>query len=183
MRVGIGYDVHRLVSGRKLFLGGIEIPYHKGLLGHSDGDVLLHAICDALLGAISEGDIGTHFPDSDQRTRGIESVRILSFVAGLLRDKGFEVNNIDAVVVAEEPKILPHRKALCENIARVMNIDPDQVGLKGKTAEGLGFTGRGEGIAVYAVALVEKRSADWWNASGELGMPPPDSPPGRKKNG
>jgi 2-C-methyl-D-erythritol 2,4-cyclodiphosphate synthase len=184
MRVGIGYDVHRLVNGRKLFLGGIEIPYRKGLLGHSDGDVLLHAICDALLGAISEGDIGAHFPDSDESTRGIESNRILSFVAGLVRDKGFEVKNVDAVLVAEEPKILPYRKAICENIASVLGIDADRIGLKGKTTEGLGFTGRKEGMAVYAVALVEKESADWWTASGDpLGMPAPDNPIRRKKNG
>ena len=183
MRVGIGYDVHRLVSGRKLFLGGVEIPYFKGLLGHSDGDVLLHAICDALLGAISEGDIGVHFPDSDKTIRGIESVRILSFVADLVRNKGFEVNNIDAVVVAEEPKILPHRKAICETIAAVMGIDADRVGLKGKTTEGLGFAGKKEGIAAYAVALVEKKAAEWWSASGEMGMPPPGNPPRRTKNG
>jgi 2-C-methyl-D-erythritol 2,4-cyclodiphosphate synthase len=183
MRVGVGYDVHRLVNGRKLFLGGIEIPYYKGLLGHSDGDVLLHAICDALLGAVSEGDIGLHFPDSDKSIAGIESTKILSFVAGIVRNKGFEVNNIDAVVVAEEPKVLPHRKAICERIASVLGIDADQVGLKGKTTEGLGFTGRKEGIAVYAVALVQKKSADWWNASGDLGMPPPDNLPRRKNNG
>jgi 2-C-methyl-D-erythritol 2,4-cyclodiphosphate synthase len=183
MRVGIGYDVHRLVSGRKLFLGGIEIPYHKGLLGHSDGDVLLHAICDALLGAVSGGDIGVHFPDSDKSIKGIESVRILEFVTDLVRNKGFEVNNIDAVVVAEEPKILLHRKAICEKIATVMGIDADQVSLKGKTTEGLGFTGREEGMAVYAVALVEKKAADWWNASGELGMPPPSNLPRKQKNG
>jgi 2-C-methyl-D-erythritol 2,4-cyclodiphosphate synthase len=181
MRVGIGYDVHRLVDGRKLFLGGLEIPYHKGLLGHSDGDVLLHAICDALLGSVSEGDIGTHFPDSDKSIKGIESTKILSFVAGLVSQKGFEVNNIDAVIVAEEPKILPHRRALCENIARVLGIDPDQVGLKGKTTEGLGFTGTKEGIAAYAVALVQKKSAEWWNASAELGVPPPSGSAGRKR--
>jgi len=181
MRVGIGYDVHRLVSSRKLFLGGLEIPYHKGLLGHSDGDVLLHAICDALLGAISEGDIGTHFPDSDMTIKGIESVEILSFVANLLSKKGFEVKNIDAVVVAEEPKIFPYRKAICENIALALGIDADQVGLKGKTTEGLGFTGTKEGVAAYAVALVEKKSTDWWSLSGDVGMPPPDDAPKRRK--
>ncbi len=183
MRVGIGYDVHRLVSGRRLFLGGLEIPYPKGLLGHSDGDVLLHALCDALLGAISEGDIGTHFPDSDRSIAGIESTKILSFVADIMDKKGFEVQNIDVVVVAEEPKILPHRKAICENIARVLGIEADRVGLKGKTTEGLGFTGTKEGIAAYAVALVDKKSVDWWSASGDVGIPPPSSSPGRKRDG
>jgi 2-C-methyl-D-erythritol 2,4-cyclodiphosphate synthase len=157
MRVGIGYDVHSLVNGRKLFLGGIEIPFYKGLLGHSDGDVLLHAICDAILGAISEGDIGMHFPDSDEKIKGIESINILAYVAGLLKKKGFRVVNIDAVLVAEEPKIYPHRKNICENIASVLGIEADQVGLKGKTTEGLGFTGKKEGIAAYAVSLVEEQ--------------------------
>jgi 2-C-methyl-D-erythritol 2,4-cyclodiphosphate synthase len=155
MRVGIGYDVHALVNGRKLFLGGIEIPFHKGLLGHSDGDVLLHAICDALLGAISEGDIGTHFPDSDESIKGIESINILSYVAELLKKRGFVVINIDAVVVAEEPKICPHRTAICEKIGSVLNIESGQISIKGKSTEGLGFAGRKEGIAAYAVSLVE----------------------------
>ncbi|MCX5805397.1 MAG: 2-C-methyl-D-erythritol 2,4-cyclodiphosphate synthase [Proteobacteria bacterium] len=157
MRVGIGYDVHALVDGRKLFLGGIEIPFHKGLLGHSDGDVLLHAICDALLGAISEGDIGIHFPDSDESIKGIESINILSYVAELLKKKEFMVVNIDAVVVAEEPKIYPHRMAICEKIASILNIETGQVSIKGKSTEGLGFTGRKEGIAAYAVSLVEDK--------------------------
>jgi 2-C-methyl-D-erythritol 2,4-cyclodiphosphate synthase len=157
MRVGIGYDVHPLVDGRKLFLGGIEIPFHKGLLGHSDGDVLLHAVCDALLGAISEGDIGMHFPDSDESIRGIESMNILSYVAGLLKRKGFRVVNIDAVVVAEEPKVYPYRKAICESIANILDMEAGRVGIKGKSTEGLGFTGRKEGIAAYAVSLVEEQ--------------------------
>jgi len=156
MRVGIGYDVHRLVGGRKLFLGGIEISFHKGLQGHSDGDVLLHAICDALLGAISEGDIGIHFPDTDESIKGIESINILSYVARLLKEKGFRVINIDVVVAAEEPKIYPYRKLICEKIAGILDIEAGQVGIKGKTTEGLGFTGRKEGIAAYAVALVEE---------------------------
>lgn len=157
MRIGIGYDVHPLVNGRKLFLGGVEVPFHKGLLGHSDGDVLLHAICDALLGAMSEGDIGIHFPDSDESIKGIESIIILSYVAGLMKKKGFSVINIDAVVVAEEPKIYPHRNAICEKIAGILDIEAGQVGIKGKSTEGLGFTGRKEGIAAYAVSLVENR--------------------------
>jgi 2-C-methyl-D-erythritol 2,4-cyclodiphosphate synthase len=157
MRVGIGYDVHPLVKGRKLFLGGIEIPFHKGLLGHSDGDVLLHAICDALLGAISEGDIGTHFPDSDENIKGIESIKILSYVAGLMKKKGFSVINIDTVVVAEEPKIYPYRKAICDKIAGILDMEAGRIGVKGKSTEGLGFTGRKEGIAAQAVSLVEER--------------------------
>jgi len=172
MRVGIGYDVHRLVEGRKLFLGGVEIPFNKGLLGHSDGDALIHAICDALLGAISEGDIGQHFPDSDQSIKGIESRNILVFVGGLLKEKGFKIVNIDAVVVAEAPKILPYRKIMIETISNILQIDPAQVGLKGKTTEGLGFAGRKEGIAVHAVALVEKEAERWQSVTGELNLLP-----------
>jgi 2-C-methyl-D-erythritol 2,4-cyclodiphosphate synthase len=156
MRVGIGYDVHSLVEGRKLFLGGIEIPYSKGLLGHSDGDVLIHAICDAILGAISEGDIGVHFPDSDESIRGIDSIKILSYVMELVKKKGFKVVNIDAVIAAEEPKIHPHRELIRKNIAKILNVDIDMVGIKGKTKEGLGFVGKKEGIEVYAVALLEE---------------------------
>jgi 2-C-methyl-D-erythritol 2,4-cyclodiphosphate synthase len=156
MRVGIGYDVHPLVEGRKLFLGGIEIPYSKGLLGHSDGDVLIHAICDAILGAISEGDIGVHFPDSDESIRGINSIKILSYVMELVKKKGVKVVNIDAVIVAEEPKIHPHRELIRKNIAKILNVDIDMVGIKGKTKEGLGFVGKKEGIEVYAVALLEE---------------------------
>ncbi len=156
MRVGIGYDVHPLVEGRKLFLGGIEIPYSKGLLGHSDGDVLIHAICDAILGAISEGDIGVHFPDSDESIRGINSIKILSYVMELVKKKGVKVVNIDAVIAAEEPKIHPHRELIRKNIAKILNVDIDMVGIKGKTKEGLGFVGKKEGIEVYAVALLEE---------------------------
>jgi 2-C-methyl-D-erythritol 2,4-cyclodiphosphate synthase len=156
MRVGIGYDVHPLVEGKKLFLGGIEIPYSKGLLGHSDGDVLIHAICDAILGAISEGDIGVHFPDSDESIRGINSIKILSYVMELVKKKGFKVVNIDAVITAEEPKIHPHRELIRKNIAKILNVDIDMVGIKGKTKEGLGFVGKKEGIEVYAVALLEE---------------------------
>jgi len=172
MRIGIGYDVHRLVEGRKLYLGGVEIPNKKGLLGHSDGDVLIHAICDALLGAVSEGDIGTHFPDSDLSIKGIRSGNILSFVGGLLKKKGFKIVNIDAVVVAEEPKILPYKTAMIEEISKILEIEPAQVGLKGKTTEGLGFVGHKEGIAVYAVALVEVESETWQSVTGELNLMP-----------
>ena len=156
MRTGIGYDVHRLVEGRKLFLGGIEIPFHKGLLGHSDGDVLIHAICDAILGAIGAGDIGVHFPDNDKAIEGIESSRILTYVVGLSRTGGFRIVNIDAVVAAQVPKIAPLRDRMRETMATLMDIDADRISIKGKTTEGLGFVGTGEGIAVHAVALLEE---------------------------
>ncbi|MBA4418650.1 MAG: 2-C-methyl-D-erythritol 2,4-cyclodiphosphate synthase [Syntrophus sp. (in: bacteria)] len=156
MRIGAGFDVHRLVEGRRLFLGGIEIPYHLGLLGHSDGDVLIHAICDALLGAIAEGDIGVHFPDRDDTIKDIRSTVILSHVASLAKGKGFRIVNIDTIVVTEEPKIYPYREDMKGVISEILGIDRDAVGIKGKTTEGLGFTGRGEGIAAHAVALVEK---------------------------
>ena len=156
MRIGIGYDVHRLVEGRDLFLGGVLIPHHKGLLGHSDGDVLIHAISDAILGAISEGDIGAHFPDTDETTEGIRSTKILAEVGRLAREKGFGIVNIDAVVVAEEPRIYPHRERMKETIAHVLGIGRDAVGIKGKTTEGLGFPGRREGIEAHAVALLEE---------------------------
>ena len=156
MRVGVGYDVHQLVEGRKLFLGGIEIPFHKGLLGHSDGDVLIHAICDAILGAIGEGDIGTHFPDSDPSIRGIESTKILAHVASLVRKKGYTVVNIDAVIAAQEPKIAPLRDTMRKSLAATIGISIDRISIKGKTTEGLGFVGRKEGIEVYAVALLDE---------------------------
>jgi 2-C-methyl-D-erythritol 2,4-cyclodiphosphate synthase len=156
MRVGIGYDVHQLVEGRKLFLGGIEIPFHKGLLGHSDGDVLIHAICDAILGAIGEGDIGTHFPDSDQSIKGIESARILAHVSSLARKNGYTVVNIDAVVAAQEPKIAPLRDTMRKSLAATIGISVDRISIKGKTTEGLGFVGKKEGIEVYAVALLDE---------------------------
>ena len=132
MRIGIGYDVHRLVEGRKLFLGGIEIPFHKGLLGHSDGDVLIHAICDAILGAIGAGDIGVHFPDNDKAIEGIESSRILTYVVGLSRTGGFRIVNIDAVVAAQVPKIAPLRDRMRETMATLMDIDADRISIKGR---------------------------------------------------
>lgn len=156
MRVGIGFDVHRLTGGRRLVLGGIEIPFEKGLLGHSDGDVLLHAISDAILGAVSEGDIGVHFPDSDKDTEGIDSALILERVSGIARDRGYRVVNVDSVVVARMPKIAPYREAMKQRIAGILSVDAGMVGVKGKTTEGLGFTGRGEGIAVHAVVLLEE---------------------------
>lgn len=158
MRVGIGYDVHALVPGRKLYLGGVEIPHERGLLGHSDGDVLIHAICDAILGAISEEDIGTHFPDTDERFKDIRSETILSFVCEQAEIKGYHVINVDAVVAAQEPKIFPYRGKIKENLGRIIGIHPERVSVKGKTTEGLGFVGRKEGIAVYAVALLGNKN-------------------------
>jgi 2-C-methyl-D-erythritol 2,4-cyclodiphosphate synthase len=155
MRIGIGYDVHRLVEERRLFLGGIEIPFHKGLLGHSDGDVLIHAICDAILGALSEGDIGVHFPDNDESIKGIESVKILAYVRELTKKKGYRIANIDSVIITEEPKISPYREKIKTRLAEVLEIEIASVSIKGKTSEGLGFTGRKEGIAAHAVALLE----------------------------
>jgi 2-C-methyl-D-erythritol 2,4-cyclodiphosphate synthase len=156
MRVGIGFDVHRLTGGRRFVLGGIEIPFEKGLLGHSDGDVLLHAISDAILGAVSEDDIGVHFPDSDKDIEGIDSALILERASGIARDRGYRVVNVDSVVVARMPKIAPYREAMKQRIAGILSIDAGMVGVKGKTTEGLGFTGRGEGIAVHAVVLLEE---------------------------
>jgi len=156
MRVGIGYDVHQLVEGRKLFLGGIEVAFHKGLLGHSDGDALIHAICDAVLGAISEDDIGVLFPDCDPATEGMRSTRILAQVMDLVAKKGYRLVNIDAIVAAEEPKIQPVRDEMRRALAAVMNVDVQRISIKGKTTERLGFVGKKEGIAVYAVALLEE---------------------------
>jgi len=156
MRIGVGYDVHQCAKGRKLFLGGIEIPFHKGLLGHSDGDVLIHAICDAILGAICAGDIGTHFPAPDNSIKGIESAKILNYVAELARKKGYTIVNIDAVVTAQEPKIAPIRDVMRKKIAAIAGVSEDRISVKGKTTEGLGFVGRKEGIAVYAVVLLDE---------------------------
>ena len=152
--VGIGYDIHRLVSGRKLLLGGIEIPYVHGLLGHSDADVLLHAICDSLLGAIGEGDIGEHFPDTEPKYHNISSIELLSIVADSVAKKGFTVSNIDTVVIAEEPNITPFKKQMQEKIAQVLNIAKERVSIKAKTNEGLGVVGKKEAIASYAVAML-----------------------------
>lgn len=155
MRVGNGYDVHRLVEGRKLFMGGVDIPHEKGLLGHSDADVLLHAVCDALLGAAGLGDIGRHFPDTDERYKGIASLKLLGEVHRLLGAKGMRVNNIDATIVAERPKMAPHIPLMIGNIAAAVEVEPQVVNIKATTTEGLGFTGRGEGIAAYAVCTIE----------------------------
>ena len=156
MRVGMGDDVHKLTEGRKLILGGVEIPYEKGLLGHSDADVLLHAIMDALLGAAALGDIGKHFPDTDSQYKGISSMRLLEHVAALLEKEGYIVENIDATIIAQRPKMRPYIEEMRRNIAAAMNLDVEQVNVKATTEEGLGFTGSGEGISSQAVCLVEK---------------------------
>ena len=157
MRIGHGYDVHRLVEGRKLILGGVDIPWEKGLLGHSDADVLLHAISDAILGAIGEGDIGRHFPDTDPQFKGADSLKLLEHVMGLADRKGYRLGNVDATVVAQRPKLAPHIPAMRENIALVLKADAGRVNVKATTTEELGFCGRGEGIAAYAVALMEEK--------------------------
>jgi 2-C-methyl-D-erythritol 2,4-cyclodiphosphate synthase len=156
MRVGFGYDAHALVTGRPLFLGGIEIPYLFGLQGHSDADVLLHAICDALLGAIGEGDIGKHFPDTDSQYRDIRSTVLLKRVINKIKEKGFHLLNIDATIVAQRPKLSEFIPRMVKQIADVLEIEPGRVNVKATTTEGLGFAGRGEGIGAYAVALVEE---------------------------
>ena len=155
-RFGMGYDVHRLVEGRKLILGGVEIPWEKGLLGHSDADVLLHAIADALLGAAALGDIGKHFPDTDEKFKGADSMKLLAEVVRLVREKGYRVGNVDATIVAQAPKLAPYIEEMTENIARVLGVGKDQVNVKATTEERLGFTGSGEGMSAYAVAGIEK---------------------------
>lgn len=154
MRIGQGYDVHRLVSGRKLILGGVRIEYEKGLLGHSDADVLVHAICDALLGAAALGDIGKLFPDDDPRYCGADSLSLLSEVCGLVRKSGFEIQNIDSTVIAQAPKLSPYIQKMRKNISEVCRTDVSQVSVKATTEEKLGFTGSGEGISAFAVCLL-----------------------------
>ena len=156
MRIGLGYDVHRLVEGRELWLGGIKLEHELGLLGHSDADVLLHAVCDALLGAANMRDIGYHFPDTGAEWEGADSKILLRKVVELIATKGYRVENIDATVCAERPKLNPHIPAMQQCMAQVMGIDPDAVSIKATTTERLGFTGRQEGISAYAVALIEK---------------------------
>lgn len=154
-RFGMGYDVHQLVENRKLIIGGVDIPYEKGLLGHSDADVLLHAISDALLGAAALGDIGKHFPDTDPRYKGADSLKLLEEVGNLLAEKGYVVGNVDATIVAQKPKMLSHIPKMRENIARVLRVDIDRINVKATTEEHLGFTGSGQGISSYAVAGIE----------------------------
>ena len=154
MRVGNGFDVHKLVEGRKLILGGVDIPYEKGLLGHSDADVLVHAIMDALLGAAALGDIGKHFPDTDDKYKGISSIELLKHVRKLIQENKFIIENIDATIIAQKPKMLPHIPYMVCNIAEALDLNTSQVNIKATTTEGLGFTGEGLGIASSAVALV-----------------------------
>ena len=156
VRIGHGYDVHRLVEGRRLILGGVDVPWERGLLGHSDADVLTHAVMDALLGAAGLGDIGRHFPDTDPAYAGADSLKLLAHVVALLRERGFTVGNVDATVLAQRPKLAPHIPQMRDNLARTMEVGPEQVTVKATTEEGLGFTGSGEGMAAHAVALIEK---------------------------
>lgn len=158
MRIGMGYDVHKLVEGRKLIIGGVEIPYEKGLLGHSDADVLIHAIMDGLLGAVGKGDIGTHFPDNDDQFKGISSMKLLSNVQKILSDEGYEIQNIDSTIIAQKPKMLPHISNMRENIAKALHIDMSKINVKATTEEGLGFTGEGLGISAQAICLVNSNN-------------------------
>ncbi len=154
MRIGMGYDVHRLAEGRKLILGGVEIPWEKGLLGHSDADVLVHAVMDALLGAAALGDIGQHFPDTDPAYEGADSLQLLQKVGEILEEAGYRVGNVDATVIAQRPKLAPYREQMRKNIAEALGAEASQVSVKATTEEGLGFTGAGEGIAAQAIALL-----------------------------
>ncbi len=156
MRIGMGYDVHRLVPERDLILGGVKIDYEMGLLGHSDADVLLHAVMDALLGAAALGDIGKHFPDTDSRYKGADSIRLLEAVRDLVRQEGYSIGNIDATIIAQRPKMRPHIEKMRENIAGALEITVSRVSVKATTEEGLGFTGTGEGISAQAVCLLEE---------------------------
>ena len=154
MRIGHGYDVHRLVPDRKLILGGVEVPYEKGLLGHSDADVLTHALMDALLGAAGLGDIGRHFPDTDPAYAGADSLKLLEQVVELIRQKGYRLGNADCTVIAQRPKLASYLPAMQENLARICGVEPDQINLKATTEENLGFTGDGSGISAHAVCLL-----------------------------
>lgn len=157
MRIGHGYDVHRLVEGRKLIMGGVDIPWEKGLLGHSDADVLLHAIADAILGALGEGDIGKHFPDTDPAFKGADSMKLLEHVSELAAARGYCLGNLDATIIAQLPKMAPHIPAMRANIARVLNSTVDRVNVKATTEEGLGFTGTGKGISAHAVVVMQEK--------------------------
>lgn len=160
MRIGQGYDVHKLAENRPLVLGGVTIPYEKGLLGHSDADVLVHAVMDALLGAAALGDIGQHFPDSDPAYKGISSIELLKKTGGLLDDRGYIIENIDSTVIAQSPRLAPYRAQMAENIAAALGLDSSRVSVKATTEEGLGFTGRGEGISAQAITLLTE-AADY----------------------
>ena len=169
MRIGMGYDVHRLTEGRDLLLGGVKIPYEKGLLGHSDADVLLHAVMDALLGAAALGDIGKHFPDTDPAYEGASSMRLLEHVGKLLEERLYVVENIDATIIAQRPKMAPHIGEMRRNIAAVLHLELDQVNVKATTEEGLGFTGTGEGISAQAVACLDSIRNYSYPVGGDCG--------------
>ena len=156
-RIGNGYDVHRLVEGRKLILGGVNIPHSLGLDGHSDGDVLCHALCDAILGACGAGDLGKHFPDTDNKWKGISSLILLEKTGEIVAERGYQIVNTDATIVAQQPKLAPHIEAMIIGTARTLKIDPDQVSVKATTTERLGFAGREEGIAAYSIALLQTK--------------------------
>jgi 2-C-methyl-D-erythritol 2,4-cyclodiphosphate synthase len=156
-RIGNGYDVHRLVEGRKLILGGVDIPHNLGLDGHSDADAVVHALCDALLGACGAGDIGKHFPDTDDRWKGVSSLLLLEKVADILQQRGYQVANADCTIVAQKPKMAPHIEAMKANLASALNIETHRINIKATTTEHLGFAGREEGIAAYAVALLQEK--------------------------
>ena len=156
MRIGYGYDVHKLVEDRKLILGGVEIPYEKGLLGHSDADVLVHAVIDSIFGAAALRDIGFHFPDSDEKYKGASSIVLLKETAGILNDAGYKIENIDSTIVAQQPKLLPYIPQMIKNMAEALGIKENQINVKGKTEEKLGFTGSGDGMKAHAVCLINE---------------------------
>ena len=156
MRVGLGYDVHKLVDGRKLIIGGVDIPHEKGLLGHSDADVLVHAVMDSILGALALGDIGKHFPDTDEKYKGADSIKLLEFVYNLIDEKGYAIGNIDCTIIAQSPKMAPHISNMRENMAKALNTSTDNITVKATTEEGLGFTGAKEGIAAQSICLLVK---------------------------
>lgn len=158
MRIGMGYDVHRLVDDRDLILGGVTIPYEKGLLGHSDADVVVHAIMDALLGAAALGDIGKHFPDTDPKYKGISSIQLLEYVGKLIEENLYVIGNIDATIIAQKPKLAPYREEMMDNVAKALKIDRSQINIKATTEEGLGFTGSGEGISSQAICILNEVS-------------------------
>ena len=156
MRVGLGYDVHKLVEGRKLIIGGVNVPHEKGLLGHSDADVLIHAVMDSILGALALGDIGKHFPDTDEKYKGADSMKLLEFVYNLINEKGYGIGNIDRTIIAQSPKMAPHIQNMRENIAKALNTSIENINVKATTEEGLGFTGAKEGIAAQSICLLVK---------------------------
>lgn len=157
MRIGLGYDVHKLVEGRPLIIGGVNIPHEKGLLGHSDADVLIHAIMDGMLGALALGDIGKHFPDTDEKYKGADSMKLLKCVNDLINEKGYEINNIDSIIIAQNPKMAPHIEQMRKNIAQTLNTHVGNISVKATTEEGLGFTGTKQGISAQSICLLNKK--------------------------